>query len=198
MKNNTRPPCSRIYDELVLWRRSPHFLFRPHTKFSPSDDSKLQSLVEKFGRSDWSQIAQQMEGKNARQCRERWTNYLAPNLNTAPWTREDDLLLAQKYAELGNRWVQIAAFFPNRTDAMIKNRFNRLWRRQRTGLEMLARHDPRLLPSETLAAPPRSMGIPQAVPSAPVIANGQSDVEYDFESEGGTEPLGFPEDTMDI
>jgi hypothetical protein len=41
------------------------------------------------------------------------------------------MLLMVKYRELGNSWVQIAWSFPNRTDCMIKNRFNQLRRRER-------------------------------------------------------------------
>jgi hypothetical protein len=78
-----------------------------------------------------------MPGKNARQCRERWINYLKPDLNTEGWTHEDDFLLVQKCAELGRKWVQIAAFFPNRTDSMVKNRFNKLYRRERKQYELL-------------------------------------------------------------
>jgi hypothetical protein len=78
-------------------------------------------------------IAGKMGTKNARQCKERWSNYLNPCLSSAPWTPEDDFLLLEKYRELGPRWVAITKCFPNRTDAMVKNRFNRIrrWSRRR-------------------------------------------------------------------
>jgi hypothetical protein len=113
--------------------------FKPRAKFSPADDEELRHLVGSLGQMDWSAIAERMPGKNARQCKERWANYLAPSLNTAAWTIQDDLMLIQKYAELGSKWVQIAAFFPNRTDAMIKNRFNKLQRRDQKHRELLLR-----------------------------------------------------------
>jgi hypothetical protein len=96
-------------------------------------------LVEVLGSSDWATIAERMPGKNQRQCRERWTNYLAPTLNTAHWTREEDILLIQKYSEFGAKWVQVAAFFPNRTDSMMKNRFNKLQRREQKRRELFLR-----------------------------------------------------------
>jgi hypothetical protein len=74
-------------------------------------------------------IAEFVEGKNERQCRERWFNYLSPFLNTEPWTSDPDALLLQKQTEFGNKWVKIARFFPNRTDAMVKNRFGLLQRK---------------------------------------------------------------------
>jgi hypothetical protein len=96
-------------------------------------------LVDTFGSSDWAAIADRMPGKNQRQCRERWINYLAPELNSSSWTSEEDFLLIQKYNELGPKWVQIAAFFPNRTDSMMKNRFNKLQRREQKRRELFLR-----------------------------------------------------------
>jgi hypothetical protein len=113
--------------------------FQSRVKFSPRDDEALRDLVESLGTSDWPAIVAHMPGKNVRQCKERWINYLAPVLNTAPWTAEEDYRLIQKYAELGPRWVQIAAFFSNRTDSMIKNRFNKLQRREQKRRELVLR-----------------------------------------------------------
>jgi hypothetical protein len=73
-----------------------------------------------------------MPGRNARQREERWLNYLKPTLNTTSWTLEEDTLLIEKQREYGSRWAQFAKFFPNRTDGMVKNRFNQLqWREVR-------------------------------------------------------------------
>jgi hypothetical protein len=103
-------------------------LVRPHAKFSCAEDDKLRRLVEALGTSNWATISQLMGTKNARQCRERWYNYLDPDLNRAEWSGEEDALLVRKYFELGAKWVQITKFFRNRTDAMVKNRFNKLRR----------------------------------------------------------------------
>jgi hypothetical protein len=102
---------------------------KPHAKFSQSDDKQLRAAVAHCGSRDWKIIADLVEGKNERQCRERWFNYLCPSLNTEPWTSDQDALLLQKQTELGNKWVKIAHFFPNRTDAMVKNRFGQLQRK---------------------------------------------------------------------
>jgi hypothetical protein len=103
-------------------------LVRPHARFSSGEDEKLRRLVEALGTSNWGPISQQMGTKNPRQCRERWCNYLDPQLNTADWNSEEDALLLRKYFELGAKWVKIARFFPNKTDAMVKNRFNKIQR----------------------------------------------------------------------
>jgi hypothetical protein len=102
---------------------------RHHARFSPREDHTLQSLVQSLGTDNWGEIAKHMGTRNARQCRDRWFNYLSSDLNTEHWTREEELLLIQKYAELGARWVAIAKFFNHRTDVMVKNHFSRLQRR---------------------------------------------------------------------
>ena len=93
------------------------------SKFTPDEDSKLIQLVNQFGENKWSLIVSFMDGRNVRQCRERWRHYLSPSISKAPWTMMEDYLLDQKYAEFGPKWKKIAEFFPNRTDINIKNRF---------------------------------------------------------------------------
>jgi hypothetical protein len=101
----------------------------PHSKFTPDEDKHLRTLIEQCSALDWAIIAESMEGRSPRQCKERWVNYLCPELNNTIWSEDDDLLLLQKHNEIGPRWVAIAKFFPKRTDSMLKNRFNRLCRR---------------------------------------------------------------------
>jgi hypothetical protein len=57
-------------------------------------------------------------------------NYLNPGLNVDPWTELEDISLKRAYETLGPRWVSMVALFPNRTDAMLKNRFQVLQRRK--------------------------------------------------------------------
>jgi hypothetical protein len=115
--------------------------FRPHAKFSVADDDQLRSLVATLGTNNWTRIAERIGDKNARQCKDRWFNYLCPELNTACWSGEEDMLLQQKFLEFGNKWVRIAQFFPNRTGAMVKNRLNTLQRRDRKRQELILRCD---------------------------------------------------------
>ena len=106
---------------------------RPHpkSKFTVEEDIFLRSLVAQFGENNWQQIARNMPKRNPRQCKERWMNYLSPMVRNTPWTPEEDELLKRKVAELGQKWVRIAKFFPMRTDINIKNRYLVLMRRSR-------------------------------------------------------------------
>ncbi|OHS95821.1 hypothetical protein TRFO_38024 [Tritrichomonas foetus] len=92
-------------------------------KFSQDEDDLLRKLVNEHGATNWRFIAENIPGRSARQCRDRWKNYLMPGISNAPWTPEEDQLLEQKYAEMGSQWSRIAKFFPSRTDINIKNRW---------------------------------------------------------------------------
>jgi hypothetical protein len=102
----------------------------PKSKFSPGEDSLLTQAVSAHGTCDWSAVAACVPGRNARQCRERWTNYVNPDLTNEVWTDADDRLLLEKYRELGSKWYAIAGFFSGRGKNSIRNRFLALRRRK--------------------------------------------------------------------
>lgn len=120
---------------------STHHTFKPHAKFTAEDDEVLKRLVEEFGESNWAFIADRMPGRNARQVKERWAYYLSPRLNHSPWTQAEDNLLLEKQREMGSKWVRISRFFCNRTDAMVKNRFQVLKRREQKEKDLQARRE---------------------------------------------------------
>lgn len=91
--------------------------------FSIEEDAKLRFLVSQYGNKDFKKIASFMPGRTPRQVRERYKNYLSPEVNNGPWSREEDALLCKKYMELGPKWSKIADFFPSRSDINVKNRW---------------------------------------------------------------------------
>lgn len=102
----------------------------PRAKFTPEEDEELTRLVGVKGDSDWKAIAEAMQSRTVRQCKERWINYLSPTLDKSPWKEEEDQLLNEKYKELGSKWRLIAQSFPNRTEISVKNRMKKLLRKQ--------------------------------------------------------------------
>lgn len=91
--------------------------------FSIEEDAKLRYLVSQYGSKDFKKIASFMPGRTPRQVRERYKNYLSPEVNNGPWSRDEDALLCQKFMELGPKWSKIADFFPSRSDINVKNRW---------------------------------------------------------------------------
>ena len=91
-----------------------------------------------------------------------------------PLTGYKDALIFEKHAELGNKWADIAAFLPGRTDNLVKNRYHstmrRLERQQGRGLTgkgLSSRPFPAVLLARNGFAvqPPPLAAVPAAVPS---------------------------------
>ena len=99
---------------------------RTKKKFTKEEDEKLQELVEKYGCHEWTQVSKELIGRNARQCRDRWNNYLTPNNNYSAWTQEEDITLLHHHSNIGNRWSVLSSFFPKRTKVSVRNRFYRI------------------------------------------------------------------------
>ena len=106
--------------------------------WTKEEDEILGNLVNENGTKAWSKIAksinlifyQGLDIRLPRNCRERWINYIDPNLKKGNWTPEEDSILFNKYKELGKKWSQISKFLIGRNENSVKNRWKSLARRR--------------------------------------------------------------------
>lgn len=75
---------------------------------SMRDRSVDSRMVEEHGEGSWSSIAKSFSGRIGKQCRERWHNQLRPDIRRDAWTNEEEALLAEAHARLGNKWADIS------------------------------------------------------------------------------------------
>lgn len=95
-------------------------------RFTKEEDRRIKELYIKKGIKKWEELAQQMENRTAKQCRDRYFNYLDPNIKNLEWTPEEDEILREKVMEIGNKWCDISFYLPGRGANNIKNRWNRV------------------------------------------------------------------------
>lgn len=100
-------------------------VIRPYMRSSwtPEEDELLTCLVAKHGSKNWALIAQYLDGRIGKQCRERWRNHLDPMIRRDKFTDEEDAEIIKLVDELGTRWARISEQLPGRTENAIKNRY---------------------------------------------------------------------------
>ncbi|KAH8512636.1 hypothetical protein H0E87_006063 [Populus deltoides] len=106
--------------------------------WTSAEDAILIEYVKKHGEGNWNSV-QKHSGlfRCGKSCRLRWANHLRPNLKKGAFTHEEEQLIIELHAKMGNKWARMAAHLPGRTDNEIKNYWNtRIKRRQRAGLPL--------------------------------------------------------------
>ena len=77
--------------------------------WTPDEDMALIQSITAHG-EDYVKAANAVIGRSRTRCRERWTNYLDPNLDKSPWRRcEEDAVLLLGLAQFETQWAKARA-----------------------------------------------------------------------------------------
>ncbi|KAG8054707.1 hypothetical protein GUJ93_ZPchr0001g31561 [Zizania palustris] len=89
-----------------------------------AEDEILKRMVRQHGERKWAVISKSLPDRIGKQCRERWTNHLRPDIKKDAWTEEDDRVLIEAHKKYGNRWSAIARCLDGRSENAVKNHWN--------------------------------------------------------------------------
>ncbi len=97
---------------------------KARSSWKASEDAKLLSLIQEHGQR-WSLIGDLIGSKSCKQFRDRYLNFLRPDINRSPFTTEEDNLLISLYKKFGKKFKMISDHMPNRSEIQVKNRYHR-------------------------------------------------------------------------
>jgi transcription factor MYB, plant len=103
---------SPVDNDVSSSRRSPHRGVGAPLKKGPwtdAEDAILMDYVKKHGVGNWNAVRKNTElFRCGKSCRLRWANHLRPNLKKEAFTPEEERLIIQLHAKLGNKWSRMA------------------------------------------------------------------------------------------
>ena len=88
------------------------------------EDQKLIELVQIHGPQQWNSIAEKLNLRTGKQCRERWHNQLDPSLKRLGWSNAEEWILFILQRRSANKWAEFVNCLYGRSDNAIKNYWN--------------------------------------------------------------------------
>lgn len=102
-------------------------------RFAPQEDQEILKLVSLYGDKDWNKISSELSKisnnfiqKTPRQCKDRYVNYLSPDIKKGEWTLEEDQCLVHNFVISLLNMKSLKLLLPGRSKVAIKNRIKHL------------------------------------------------------------------------
>ncbi|KAL0425404.1 UNVERIFIED_CONTAM: Transcription factor [Sesamum radiatum] len=78
--------------------------------WTTAEDAILIDYVKKHGEGNWNAVQKHTGlSRCGKSCRLRWANHLRPNLKKGAFTSEEERLIIELHANMGNKWARMAA-----------------------------------------------------------------------------------------
>jgi hypothetical protein len=92
--------------------------------FTPPEDEIIKHHYHELGITDWNIISTFLIDRTPKNCRDRYINFLKPNIIQNPWNPEEEDLFLRLILKFGKRWTHISSFMNHRSPGNLKNRWN--------------------------------------------------------------------------
>lgn len=124
----TKQTITNETNQNKLMIKSPKLPSYRKAMWTEIEDQLLLAAVKQHGTHNWGIVAASVAGRTRKQCRERWSGKLNPELAKDPWTDEEDKKLKELHNKFGNKWALIAVHLSGRSPIMLKNRWGYILR----------------------------------------------------------------------
>lgn len=96
--------------------------------WTTSEDAALVRAVQQFGDEQWAHVAATVGSRTARQCRDRWSTVLNPDIKRSAWLPEEDAILwsfvtGGHESDWSGAAARLAEGGHTRTAMQVKNRY---------------------------------------------------------------------------
>ncbi|CAG8605376.1 7635_t:CDS:2 [Paraglomus occultum] len=103
---------NRVFDSTATENEKVRVRFKKRRWTKQEDE--LLCLCYALHRNEWSVIAEYMQGRSPRSCRERWA------IITVNWSQEEIEKLEKNVEKYGENWKQVAKDLPGKTYRQVK------------------------------------------------------------------------------
>ena len=81
--------------------------------WTSAEDTVLVEYVRNHGEGNWNAVQRNSGLKRCgKSCRLRWANHLRPNLKKGGFSPEEERLIIELHAKIGNKWARMASQVP--------------------------------------------------------------------------------------
>ena len=111
----TSKQCMQKYYNMILVEKK--------GRWNEREDQTVLNWVNNNGPTKWSECAKLINGRCGKQCRERWLNFLNPNVKRGKWSVEEQINFITHLFNIGLSWVYISQNIKSRSENLVKNFF---------------------------------------------------------------------------